>query len=188
MSSAGSEGKRYLCGQANSSWTNHRLYESKVRQQNQTRSSYPDRHPHPQWVCGSRSVLSIIQRCSSRPRGQESSTWGRHLPQMGLGWGQCFGHDYRQVSILSPLAILAQMQENQMDPCLSKQSSLRQSYWNLRAYLLVSFQCVFIFQWIYCFKEDIVFICRLFHGMTAGEEHGDDKCNQALLNVLYFHH
>lgn len=53
---------------------------------------------------GSWAVLGSVRGCSTSPC-EQNSIWGGRLPQAGLGWAQCFGHDYRQdfgILILSP--------------------------------------------------------------------------------------
>lgn len=129
------------------------------------------------WVTSRDAALGLMKRRKASGKGTcPRQVWDGH---------SILASTTGRILIHSPPTILAVVQEDQMDPCLSKHPSLRQSYLNL-TYLFIWFQCGF--QWIYCFKEYIVFICRLFHDMAAGAEHAEDECNQVLWNILYFHH
>lgn len=85
------------------------------------------------------------------------------------------------VFILSPPATLAHLQENQRDTFSSKVSE-EKLFQHSGVLINDCFKCVLLYQQIYCFKEYIVFIHRLFHGLTTGAE-----CSQAVGNILHFY-
>lgn len=146
-------------------------------------SSCPERHPHPwQALLNNRKLFLISSSryrreqgspgqhpgCSTRPHEKEESAWGGHLPQAGLGWAQYSGLDHRQdFDPFSP-CYPATGAGRPDGPVFVKTFFSEAKLLKLNLLIHIISLCL-IFQWIYCFKEYVVFICRCFMAWQQGQ-------------------
>lgn len=159
------------------------LHESKMRQQNRAPLHVPtDTHTHgrrcwttgnyswflPAGTEGSRAVLGNIQGCSTRPHEKEECAWGGHLPQAGLGWAQYSGLDHRQDFDPFYPRYPGTGAGRPDGPVCVKTFFSEAKLLKLNLLIHIISLCL-IFQWIYCFKEYVVFICRCFMAWQQGQ-------------------